>query len=178
MIEIIAGNVCSVCGMISDAVSGTRKKKAHILIAQTFSLVFYGIGSVILKGYSNTAQNAVGVFRNLAAIKNVKSKTLEWTLIALGVILGIYFNNRALIGWLPIIANLEYSVAVFRFKENTSLLKLAFMINALMFAIFNFAIQNYVGTVSCSVVFITTLIALIKEKHPSPAAQDRQEENS
>ena len=68
MIDVIAGNVCSVCAMVSDAVSGTRKKRTHILLAQTVSLVFYGIGSVILKGYSNTAQNAVGILRNFAAI--------------------------------------------------------------------------------------------------------------
>lgn len=42
-------------------------------------------------------------------MKNVKNKALEWMLILAGVVLGIIFNNRGLLGWLPIIANLEYS---------------------------------------------------------------------
>ena len=46
------------------------------------------------------------VLRNLAAMKNIKSKVIEWTLIILGVALGIVFNNRGLVGWLPIAANL------------------------------------------------------------------------
>ena len=43
----------------------------------------------MLKGYSSTAQNAVAVFRSLAAMKKVKSRVLEWILIAAGVVLGI-----------------------------------------------------------------------------------------
>jgi hypothetical protein len=32
--------------------------------------------------------------RNLAAMKNVKSRVIEWSLILLGVVPGIVFNNR------------------------------------------------------------------------------------
>ena len=44
---------------------------------QVFSQFFYAAGSIILKGYSSTAQNVAAVLRNLAAIKNIKSKTVE-----------------------------------------------------------------------------------------------------
>ncbi len=104
----------------------------------------------------------MAVFRNLAAMKNIKSKVLEWILILAGVVFGIVFNNRGLLGWLPIIANLEYSICVFKFKENEKALKLAFIINMVMYAIFSLVIMNYVGTVSCSVIAITTAISLIK----------------
>ena len=43
---------------------------------------------------------------------------MEWALIAAGVVLGVVFNNRGLAGWLPIVGNLEYSLAVFRFRDN------------------------------------------------------------
>ncbi len=74
---------------------------------QIVSQFFYGASSIVLKGYSATVQNVMAVFRNLAAMKNVKSKVLEWTLVMSGVILGIIFNNRGLLGWLPIVANFE-----------------------------------------------------------------------
>ena len=38
------------------------------------SQVFYGVGTIILKGYSSTAQTVVALLRNLAAMKNVKSQ--------------------------------------------------------------------------------------------------------
>ena len=149
--------------MISDSVSGTRTKRTQILGIQILSQVFYGVGSIILKGYSGTVQNAVAILRNLAAMKNIKSKVLEWALVVLGVALGIVFNNRGLIGWLPIVANLEYSLAVFQFKTNEKLLKIAFIINMLMFVVFSLSIKNYVGTVGNLVVAVTTAIALYRE---------------
>ena len=172
--EIIVGNVCSLCAMVSDSVSGTRKKRSEILAIQMLSQVFYGVGTIILKGYSSTAQNVVALLRNLAAMKNVKSKAVEWTLILLGVVLGIVFNNRGLIGWLPVVANLEYSVAFFRFKDRERSLKIAFILNMLMYVVFSLAIMNYVGVVANVVVAVTTAISLVRESRevPSEAKDD------
>ena len=160
--EIIVGNACSLCAMVSDSISSTRKKNSEMLGIQILSQVFYAAGSIILKGYSSTAQNVVAVLRNLAAMKNVKSKVIEWILILLGVALGIVFNNRGLLGWLPIVANLEYSIAIFQFRDNQKGLKISFLINALMYAVFNFFILNYVGAAASIVVAISTAIALVK----------------
>lgn len=168
MNEILIGNICSFCAMITDSISGTRKKRNQILAVQMLSQVFYGVGTIILKGYSSTAQNAVAIFRNLAAMKNVKSKIIEWTLILLGVVLGAVFNNRGLLGWLPIVANLEYSVAVFQCKDKERWLKLAFIINALMFLTFSISIRNYVAAVGNVVVAVTTAVSLLKERAARP----------
>lgn len=159
---IIIGNILSFCAMISDSISGTRKKHSEIMAVQIVSQFFYGASSIVLKGYSSTAQNAVAVFRNLAAMKNVKSKVLEWTLILAGVVLGIIFNNRGILGWLPIIANLEYSISVFKFKDNEKALKITFIINMIMYAAFSAVIMNYVGVLSCTVIAVTTAVSLIK----------------
>ena len=164
MIEtaVIIGNLFSLCAMVSDSVSGTRKKHSEIMAVQIVSQFFYAASSIALKGYSSTAQNVVAVFRNLAAMKNVKSKVLEWALILAGVALGIAFNNRGLLGWLPIIANLEYSISVFRLKDNERALKLAFIVNMVMYAVFSVVIMNYVGAVSCTVIAVTTALSLLR----------------
>ena len=159
---IIIGNLFSLCAMISDSISGTRKKHSEIMAVQIVSQFFYGASSIVLKGYSSTVQNVVAVLRNLAAMKNVKSKVLEWGLILAGVVLGVVFNNRGLLGWLPIVANLEYSIAVFKWKENEKALKLAFIVNMVMYAVFSLVIMNYVGTLSCTVIAVTTAISLLK----------------
>ncbi len=163
MKEIIIGNVCSLCAMVSDSVSGTRKKQNQILAVQILSQVFYGVGSILLKGYSSTAQNLVAVLRNLAAMKRIKSRLVEWILILLGVVLGVVFNNRGALGWLPIAANLEYSIAVFRFRDRERNLKLTFLVNMLMYSVFSFAIMNYVGCAANIVVAVTTAVSLIRE---------------
>lgn len=162
--SVIIGNIFSLCAMISDSISGTRKKHSEIMAVQIVSQFFYGASSIVLKGYSSTAQNVVAVFRNFAAMKNVKSKFLEWTLILAGVVLGVIFNNRGLLGWLPIIANLEYSISVFKLRGKEKALKLAFIINMIMYAVFSAVIMNYVGVLSCSVIAVTTAVSLIKDR--------------
>ena len=185
--EIIVGNICSLCAMVTDSISSTRKKHNQILAVQMLSQVFYGAGSIILKGYSSTAQNVVAILRNLAAMKKLKHKAVEWILIALGVILGLAFNNRGLLGILPVAANLEYSVAVFRFRDNEKGLKTAFLINMLMYSVFSFAIMNYVGCAANIVVAVTTAVALIRGKKaaggetadgaPAPEGEEETGEN-
>ena len=134
---VLIGNLFSLCAMISDSISGTRKKHSQIMAVQIISQFFYAASSIALRGYSSTVQSVVAVFRNLAAMKNVKSRALEWGLILAGAVLGIAFNNRGLLGWLPVLANLEYSIAVFRLKDSEKALKLAFIVNMVLFAVFN-----------------------------------------
>jgi len=78
------------------------------------------------------------------------------------VVLGVVFNNRGLLGWLPIAANLEYSIAMFRFRENEKGLKISFIINMAMYSAFNFILLNIVGGISCVVVAVTTALSLFK----------------
>ena len=172
--DIIIGNAFSLCAMISDSISGTRKKHSEIMAVQIVSQFFYGASSIALKGYSSTVQNVAAVFRNLAAMKQVKSKVLEWVLILAGVVLGIIFNNRGLLGWLPIIANLEYSVSVFKLKDNEKALKVAFIINMVMYAVFSVVIRNYVGVVSCTVIAVTTAVSLIKAARKPEETEEKE----
>ena len=175
MTEVLIGNACSLCAAVTDSISGTRKRPNQILAIQMLSQVFYGVGTIILKGYSSTVQNAVAILRNLAAIKQIKSKIVEWILILLGVGLGSVFNNLGWIGWLPIVANLEYSIAVFQFKNNPRGLKIAFIINMLMYFSFSVIIMNYVAAAANIVVAVVTAIALIKGGKPKTEGEIEDE---
>ena len=164
MSEIIIGNACSLCAMVTDSISATRKKTNEMLGIQIISQVFYGVGTIILKGYSSTAQNVVAILRNLAAMKQVKSKLVGWGLVTLSVVLGVAFNNRGLLGWLPIIANLQYSIVIFVCRDNGVALKLSYLVSLLLYAVFCYVILNYVGVAGNLIVAITTTISLIRGK--------------
>ena len=135
-----------------------------MILIQTISIIFYTVSTLVLKGYSAVVQNVVSLFRNLFSIRGNISKVLEWFLVAVGVVLGIYFNNLGLVGLLPVVANFEYTVAVFRFKNNVTALKIAFIINAVLFSVFNAYLLNFIGLIGNIVLVITTVISLIKQK--------------
>ena len=162
--HLIIGNLCSLLAMLTDSFSSTRKTTKVVLRVQNVSQLIYCIGTVVLKGYSGAVQNAVSFLRNIAAIRNIQSKAVQWTLTALGVVLGVAFNNLGLIGLLPVVANLGYTIAVFRFRDNERALKTAFMLCVFCFAIFNIALYNVVGVISNTVVAVTAAISLIKTR--------------
>lgn len=161
---LIVGNLCSILAMCTDSISATRKTPKGVLMAQNLSQLFYGIGAVVLGGYSGAVQNLVSILRNFAAIRKIENKALEWFLVILGVVLGIVFNNMGLVGYLPVIANLQYTLVVFRCGENERVLKTSFMIAVGMFAVFNLFIYNFVGAALNLIVSITTGIVLFKTR--------------
>ena len=108
-------------------------------------------------------QNVVSIVRNFAAALDVKSKLLEWLLVILGVVLGIAFNNLGWIGYLPVIANLQYTLVVFFVRENERALKVSFLISAIFFSVFSLAILNFVGVVTNLVVAVSTGVFLLRK---------------
>ena len=161
--SIIIGNILSLLGMGCDSFSASRKTTKGVLIWQSLGQVIYGLSSFVLKGYSGAVQSVVSLLRNSVAIANIKNRYIEWGLIILGVIFGLHFNNRGIVGLLPVIANSEYSVAIFRFKDNERALKISFLICIVLFSIFNLYIMNYVGVATNCVVFASTAAFLVKK---------------
>ena len=83
---IIIGNLFSLFGMLSEAVSATLKTARRVLVMQSIAQVFWFAGTVVLKGYSGSVQNAVSILRNFLAIKKVENKAIEWTVAIVGVV--------------------------------------------------------------------------------------------
>ena len=163
-LSLIVGNVCSILAMITDAISSAQKTAKRVLLVQSLSQLIYGIGTTVLRGYSGAVQNGVSILRNFVAIRNIQSKAVEWTLVIVGVVLGVVFNNLGLMGLLPVIANLQYTIAIFRFRDNERALKISFLLTCVMYALFNAVIYNVVGVITNVVVVITTVANLIRER--------------
>ena len=162
MNSLIIGNLCSLLAMATDSIASSRRTARGVLLVQCVGQLIYGVGSIVLKGYSAAVQNVVGIFRNLLASSKYQSKKLEWVMVGLAVGLGLLFNNLGLIGTLPVIGNLEYTVAMFRVKDNERVLKFAFLVSICMYAVFNLYIKNFVGLIANIVVISVTASFLIR----------------
>ena len=169
-ISLLLGNGCSLLATLSNMFASTRKTGRGVLMVQSVGQAFYFACALFLKAPSGAVQNAVSIVRNFVAMgKKKSSKWVEWALIAAAVVLGVAFNNRGLAGWLPIVGNLEYSLAVFRYRDNQRMLKAALVVSLLFFIVFNVIISNYVGVVADSVVVVTTVVDLWRTREKKAA---------
>lgn len=162
-INVLLGNACSLGAMGTDTIASSRKSAKAMLLIQCLSQLLLGIGTLLLKGYSAVVQNGVSILRNLRAASNKGGKWLEWVFLALAVSFGLYFNNLGLIGLLPVIANVEYSLTIYFFGDDEIKLKIAYLICNLLFATFNGVILNFIGAASNVFVAIATGIFLFRE---------------
>lgn len=165
MKEIILGNITSILACGSESFSATRKTNKEVLLVQCLSQIFFGAGYILLKGYSGLVQNVVAIARNLFAAFGKSNKIIEWTLILSAAVLGVIFNNRGLLGILPVAGNLLYSIAIFRFKDSSKNLKIAFGISSATYVIYNAAILNFVGAIMSLIVVISVVINLVKKNY-------------
>ena len=164
MLDVIIGNVFSLIAMGTDTVASSRKTPKGVLLMQCVSQLALGLGALILGGYSAVVQNAVSILRNLRAATNIGGKWLEWVFLALAVSFGLYFNNLGIIGLLPVVANVGYSLMIYFFRDDEIKLKFAYLITNLLFATFNAVILNFIGTGSNIFVAIATAIFLLKDR--------------
>lgn len=162
--HLIIGNGFSLLAMLSDSFSSGRRTVKGVLWVQSLSQVFYGLATLFLGGYSASVQNVVSILRNLFAIRGYNPKWLQWLLVILGVIFGLYCNTLGFIGLLPIAANVIYTVAVFRCADNERALKWAFLVNVVLFGIFNAFIWNVVGLISNGVILVSLILFLARKK--------------
>lgn len=174
---IVIGNLSTLLAMAANAFSATRKTTKGVLLTQNLSQSVYCFSAIVLGGYSAAVQNAVSIVRNIAAVAKVRSKIFEWSLVVLGVALGIVFNNQGLIGLLPVVGNLQYTLVIFQLRHNEKALKLSFLISVVFFVVFNLTIYNFVGAAADTVVIITTLISLIRERNEERERKERHHES-
>jgi len=163
MIEIILGNFFALLAMISDSISSSRKTTKGMLKVQNFSQLFYGISSVILKGYSGAVQNLISLIRNILAIKENKKEYIQWILLGIAVVLGVAVNKLGIIGYFPIIANVQYTIVVLKVKNNEKALKISFLISCILFTIFNAIILNIIGIIANIIIIISIIMFLFKK---------------
>lgn len=163
--NVILGNITSLISCLLDSYSATKKNKKGMLIIQSFSVVVYTISNTLLKAYSAVIQNIFALVRNVLAAKGIKNRIVEYIIILGCLFLGVYFNNLGLIGLLPVLANVEYSICLFVLKDHIKGLKISFLICNICFLILNFYISNYVGFVANSITVITTFVELLKKNN-------------
>ena len=164
MAGIIFGNVCSFLATITDSISSTRKTVKGVLGMQCLSQIIFIVVSIAFQGYADLVQNVVGLVRNLFAMSKKQVKGIEWVFVTLAVGLGLWFNNLGWLGLLPVLANFEYSLAVFRFADDERAMKVAFAVMNLLYMVYNFCMLNVVGGICSAVVIVTTVIYLVKNR--------------
>ena len=157
----ILGEILSLLAALTLAYSTFSKKKKKMMLWQALNALFFGLSNFCLAGYSAVVTNVLTFIRNLLVVKNKFDKKCTVIICILIIGIGLHFNNRSIIGLLPIIASVQYTICVFALKSPQHL-RWSLVVNLAMWVIFDFVIAAYPAAIMDIVIIIVTIINIIR----------------
>ncbi|MCR5067804.1 MAG: YgjV family protein [Erysipelotrichaceae bacterium] len=159
---LLIANAITLLAQFVNLYASTRKSKKDILIWQCCFMALVGGASWLLKGYSAVVTDILGIIRNLIIIKGIENRTVDIIQIILCIVLGVYFNNNALLGYLPIIASISQSLLLLNRNARTRHVQMVCAFSSFCWAGFNIGIGSYVGAVFNTLAAVSYLLTMFR----------------
>lgn len=158
---LILGNIFSLLSAICIAISVIKKNKNDLIYWQVIDVIFCILSNIALYTYAALTTNSIALIRNILAYKNKLSKNITWLLFALCVIVGLWANNRGVIGLFPIIASASYTIFMFTTK-NEQQMRWALSSNLILWFIHDIYVQAYPSALTDIILSIWTFMQIYK----------------
>ena len=160
---LILGNIFSLLSAVCIAVSVIKKNKNDLILWQVFDIIFCIFSNIALYTYAALTTNSIALIRNVLAYKNKLTKKLTGILLILCIVIGLWANNRGIIGLFPIIASASYTVLMFTTK-NEQQMRWALVFNLMLWLVHDVYVQAYPSAVTDLILSIWTVIQIYKHK--------------
>ena len=132
-----------------------RKK---LLKLQIVSSLFFALQYLFLKAYSGLLMSIIVIFRNYIFQDKISTKKIIFMVILMFV--GSFFTFDGIISLLPVIACIEYTIALGQPK--LKILRFAELISSALYLIYDIFIIAIAGVISTTFEFIFAIIAVYR----------------
>lgn len=156
--NIIIGNIVALISSILVVYIGTIKNKQKIIIVQTIQIIISIISNIILGGITGAIINSSNCIRNILCCKNKLTFKLKILLILITIIVSLKFNKLGLIGFLPLISTIIYTLLI----ETKDIIKFKqiYILCMFLWFIYDLFIQSYTSSIFDFLTIITSTIAI------------------
>lgn len=143
MTYLIIGNILSFIGVIFLALSSIIQDKKRTIFYQIFDCLFATFSNIVLGGFSGAIVCLAALVRNVLVYFDKNNRILMVIISVIMTISGFWFNRHGIIGWLPIIASIQYTLWLgWGFTSNKSI-KMALAINLAIWAVYDAVIMAF-----------------------------------
>lgn len=166
----ITGNILTLIGMILFLVSSFCRKKKNILLFQTGNHCISSIGEIFLGQISGSIQDGISIIRNIFILCHKNNKIWNVIFIVSAAVLGTVFNivfqlDKPLwiaIGFLPVIASLQYSIVVLLPKVKVVFIKTSMAFSSICWLLYGLFLKNYSMAIFNAAIFSVSTISIIQ----------------
>ena len=157
MNSFIIGNIVALIAASFSIILGIIKNREKIIYIQTIQFIFYMIANFILGGITGAISNLIGIVRNILSYKEKLTKFIIISIILISIILTLMFNNLGIIGLLPLVNTIIYTL--FINEKNPLKFKILLLLTFLLWFIYDITIKSYTSAVFDLVSTITAIFS-------------------
>ncbi len=162
-LSLIIGNIFSFFAVTCVGVSVIKKNKKNFMYWQIGETLFGMFANIFLYAYSALIISIICLIRNILSYKNILTKNITTILLVISIIAGLYANNLGIIGILPIIASVSYTICIY-ITKNEQQMRYATVLNMFLWFIHDMYIQAYPSAIANIILCIWTIIQIFKNK--------------
>ena len=121
------------------------------------------IANIALCANAALVISIICLIRNILSYLNKLTKHITIFLLIISLVVGLYANNLAIIGLLPIVASASYTLCIYLTK-NEQQMRYALFVNMLLWFIHNLYVQAYPSAIANIVLCGWTVFQIIKNQ--------------
>lgn len=161
---LIIGNIFSLLSAICIAISVIKKNKNDLIWWQILDVIFCILSNIALYTYAALTTNSIALIRNILAYKNRLTQKITFLLTVLCIIVGLWANNRGIIGGFPIVASASYTFFMYITKDEQQM-RWALISNLLLWFVHDIYVQAYPSAITDVFLSIWTAVQIFKNRH-------------
>ena len=160
---LIIGNLFSLLSAICLAISVIKKNKNDLIWWQVIDVVFCILSNIALYTYAALTTNSIALIRNILAYKNKLTKNITWILFILCILVGLWANNRGIIGLFPIVASASYTIFMFT-AQNAQQMRWALVFSLILWFVHDIYVQAYPSALTDIVLSLWTCLQIYRNR--------------
>ena len=155
---LIVGNIVALIGSLLMVYTGIIKEKKKIIFVQTIQIAFLIASNLILGGITGAIINAVSCVRNIICYKDKLGTKEKIILVVISTTLSLYFNNLGIIGLLPLISTVSYTLLMD--MKDVIKFKILLIFTLVLWLIYDLYIKSYSSALFDFMNIITNLFSI------------------
>lgn len=161
--ELIIGNILGLLCNMFCALSSFGKTKKKIMFMQCLDCTCGTLSDLALHGYSGALTQFINLVRNFLVYKGKETNTIKFIIMAITIIAGFAVNNMGILGLLPIIASIQYSLTIL-YTNNPNYIRIGLAVNNLFWLGYSIITLNYVSCIMTIIIIVSCIISVIKNR--------------
>lgn len=164
MNQLFWGNLIMLLGSVVMVFSGLAKEKNSAVILQTVQIGIMSFGMVVLGSFGCAVINLFSCARNILSYKGKLNCMMKACLVVFSTGISLFVNNRGLIGILPIICFILYTL--FMNTEDFVKFKLLVIAGSALFLVHDFCVKSYTSALFDAFTIIASVLSIYSHCKP------------